>query len=101
MMQWGLVGQAIGHNEALLGIRVEGTLYGIFNMLRRFGQAISASACVAILGWIGYDAVLSNQGMAQSSGVILGIKILCILCPAILSMGSWAAFRFIWNTEKA
>ncbi len=99
MMQWGLVGEAIRHNEALLGIHVEGTLYGVFNMLRRLGQAISASACVAILGWIGYDVALSDQGLTQSSSVILGIKILCVLVPAVLSMGSWAAFRFVWNTE--
>ncbi len=101
MMQWGLVGQAIGHNEALLGIRVEGTLYGIFNMLRRLGQAVSASACVAVLGWIGYDAAASNLGLAQTDGVILGIKILCVLVPAVLSVGSWAAFRFVWSTEPA
>ncbi len=99
MMQWGLVGEAIRHNEVLLGIRVEGTLYGVFNMLRRLGQAVSASACVAILGWIGYDVAISNQGLAQSSTVILGIKILCVLIPAILSMGSWVAFRFVWSTE--
>ncbi len=100
MMQWGLVGEAIRYNEVLLDIRIEGTLYGIFNMLRRLGQAISASACVGILGWIGYDAALSNQGLPQSEPVILGIKILCILLPALLSMGSWTAFRFVWRTEE-
>ncbi len=100
MMQWGLVGEAIRHNEVLLGIRVEGTLYGVFNMLRRLGQAISASSCVAILGWIGYDAARSNQGMTQNGPVILGIRILCVLVPAILSVGSWAVFRFVWCTDK-
>ncbi len=99
MMQWGLVGEAIRHNEVLLGIHVEGTLYGVFNMLRRLGQAISASSCVAILGWIGYDAALSNQGSLQSGPVILGIRILCVLVPAVLSLGSWAAFRFVWSTN--
>ncbi len=100
MMQWGLVGEAIRYNEVLLGIRIEGTLYGIFNMLRRLGQAISASSCVAILGWVGYDAALSNQGLIQSNSVILTIKILCVFLPALLSMGSWAAFRFVWHTEE-
>ncbi len=100
MMQWGLVSQAIRHNETLLGVRLEGTLYGTFNMLRRLGQAISASACVALLGAIGYDAAVSNQGLPQTDGVVLGIRILCVLMPAVLSMGSWVAFRFVWNTEE-
>lgn len=101
MMQWGLVGEAIQHNSKLLGIHIEGTLYSLFNMLRRLGQAIGASSCIALLGWIGYDAVLSNLGLPQGTGTIMGIKILCILLPAILSVGSWASFYFLWNTSSA
>ena len=97
MMQWGLVGEAIDFNEYLLGKRTEGTIYGTFNMLRRLGQAIGASGSVALLGWIGYDVALSNMGMAQNAQTILGIKVLCVLAPAIVSLGSWTAFRFVWN----
>lgn len=60
-------------------------------------QAIGASGSVALLGWIGYDVALSNMGMAQNTQTILGIKVLCVLAPAIVSLGSWAAFRFVWN----
>lgn len=97
MMQWGLVGEAIDYNEVLLGKRTEGTIYGTFNMLRRLGQAIGASGSVAILGAIGYDVALSNMGLAQRDGTILGIKVLCVLVPAIVSLGSWVAFKYIWN----
>jgi len=97
MMQWGLVGETIDYNEYLLGKRSEGTIYGTFNMLRRFGQAIGTSGSVALLGWIGYDAVLSNAGMAQSAQTVFGIKVICILVPAIVAIGSWMAFRFVWN----
>ena len=27
----------------------------------------------------------------------MGIKLMCILIPAIIAMGSWFAFRVIWN----
>ena len=37
------------------------------------------------------------MGMAQSPVTILGIKVLCILAPAAATLGSWAAFRFVWN----
>lgn len=97
MMQWGLVGETIDYNQYLLGKRTEGSIYGTFNMLRRLGQAIGSSGSVALLGVIGYDVVLSNMGMAQSAETILGIKVLCVLAPAIVSLGSWVAFRFVWN----
>ena len=27
----------------------------------------------------------------------LGLKVLCVLIPAIFLLGSWCAFRFVWN----
>ena len=99
MMQWGLVGQTVNYNERLTGKRTEGTIFGVFNMLRRVGQAIGTSLSVAMLGWIGYDAVIANMGMQQSSGTILGIKILCFLVPGFVTLGSWAAFRFLWSVD--
>ena len=97
MMQWGLVGDAIDYNEYLLGKRNEGTIYGTFNMLRRLGQAIGSSGSVALLGMIGYDVAKANMGLAQSAQTVFGIKVLCILVPVFISLGSWCAFRFVWN----
>ena len=100
MMQWGLVGDTIDYNEQLLGKRNEGTIYGTFNMLRRVGQAIGTSGGVALLGIIGYDAIKSNMGLAQSAQTVFGLKVLCILAPAIVTVGSWAAFRFVWKISN-
>ena len=97
MMQWGLVGQTVDFNEKILGKRSEGSIYGMFNMVRRVGQAIGSSGSVAILGLIGYSVAISNAGGTQSDFTILGIKVLCILVPAFASMGSWVAFRYIWG----
>ena len=33
----------------------------------------------------------------QSAGTIFGFKILCVLVPAVFILGSWAAFKFVWN----
>ena len=97
MMQWGLLGETIDYNEYLTNKRTEGTIYGTFNMLRRVGQAIGTSTGVALLGWFGFDALLSQEGLAQSASTIFGIKALCLLAPALFSLGSYVAFRFIWN----
>lgn len=93
MMQWGMLSEAIEYNEYLTGKRTEGSINGTFNMLRRLGQGLGASFGVAMLGMIGYNASVS----AQSSSTILGIKVLCLLFPAICAIGSWIAFRFVWN----
>ncbi len=96
-MQWGLVGEAIDYNEYLTGKRTEGSIYGTFNLSRRVGQTIGNSAAVLMLGWIGYDAALAAAGGVQAAPVLTGIKVLCVLLPAIFSLGSWAAFKFVWN----
>ncbi len=97
MMQWGLLGEAIDYNEYLTEKRTEGTIYGTFNMLRRIGQAIGASLGVALLGWFDFDGGLSAAGLPQNASTVFGIKLLCLLVPALVSFGSYLAFRFIWN----
>jgi len=93
MMQWGMLSEAIEYNEYLTGKRTEGSINGTFNMLRRLGQGLGASFGVAMLGMIGYNATAS----VQTAGTILGIKVLCLLFPAICAIGSWIVFRFVWN----
>ena len=96
-MQWGLVGEAIDYNEYLTGKRTEGSIYGTFNLSRRIGQTVGNSAAVLALGWIGYDTAAAQAGLAQTAGVITGIKVLCVLVPAFFVIGSWVAFKYVWN----
>ena len=93
LMQWGLVGEAIDYNEMVTGKRTEGSIYGTFNLSRRLGQSIGNSAAVLALGWVGYDATLA----VQSAFTLAGIKVLVVLVPGIFAVGSWAAFKFVWN----
>ena len=92
-MQWGLVGEAIDYNEYITGKRTEGSIYGAFNLSRRIGQTVGLGFSFFALDWIKYDPTLEVQG----STTVFGFKILCVLVPAIFILGSWAAFRFIWN----
>ena len=92
-MQWGLVGEAIDYTEYLTGKRTEGSIYGTFNLSRRLGQTVGLGFSFFALDWIKYDPTLDVQG----SGTIFGFKILCVLVPALFILGSWAAFKFVWN----
>lgn len=94
-MQWGLVGKAIDYNEMITGKRTEGSIYGTFNLSRRVGQTIGNSAAMLLLGWIGYNGAIA----VQSAATITGIKVLTVLLPGILVLGSWAGFKFLWNMD--
>lgn len=97
LQQWGLVGEAIDYNEMATGKRTEGSIYGTFNLTRRIGQTIGNSAAVLALGWIGYNDHAQELGIAQTQGVQNGIKVLCVLIPAIFLVGSWLSFKFVWK----
>ena len=92
-MQWGLVGEAIDYNEYVTGKRTEGSIYGTFNLSRRIGQTVGLGFSFFALDWIKYDP----DGAVQSSATIFGFKVLCVLIPALFILGSWAAFKFVWN----
>ena len=95
-MQWGLVGEAIDYNEMVTGKRTEGSIYGTFNLSRRVGQTIGTSASLFLLEAFGYNAELP----VQTDLTLLGIKVLCVLLPGIFVLGSWAAFKFVWNINS-
>ena len=92
-MQWGLVGEAIDYNEYATGKRTEGSIYGTFNLARRIGQTIGQGFALYALGWIGYEGTEE----VQTASTVFGMKVLCVLVPGIFILGSWAAFKFIWN----
>ena len=94
-MQWGLVGEAIDYNEMITGKRTEGSIYGTFNLSRRVGQTIGNSMAMLLLGWIGYNGTAA----VQAASTISGIKVLTVLLPGILVLGSWASFKFLWNMD--
>jgi len=96
-LQWGLVGESIDYNEYLTGKRSEGSIYGVFSLTRRIGQTLSASLAVLMIDWFGY---VQGAGMNQPASAIFGIKAMCILIPAVIAMGSWAAFTFVWDINK-
>ena len=92
-MQWGLVGEAIDYNEYITDKRTEGSIYGTFNLSRRIGQTIGLGFSFFALDWIRYNPKLD----VQTTDTIFGFKVLCVLVPAIFILGSWAAFKFVWN----
>ena len=99
-LQWGLVGESIDYNEYLTGKRSEGSIYGVFSLTRRVGQTLSGSLAVLMLSWFGYVSAAEGVAVVQPDSAIMGIKLMCIVIPAVIAMGSWAAFTFVWDINK-
>ena len=95
-LQWGLVGEAIDYNEMITGKRTEGSIYGTFNLSRRVGQTIGTSGSLFLLDLFRYD----SEVLVQSDLTIFGIKFICVLIPGIFVLGSWIAFKFVWNVDS-
>ena len=85
------------YNEYLTGKRTEGSIYGTFSLSRRIGTTIGSSLGVLMLGWTGYQVGAATQ----SAAALGGIKMLALLVPALFVLGSWAAFKFVWNIDDA
>ncbi|MBQ2817594.1 MAG: MFS transporter [Clostridia bacterium] len=97
MMQWGMIGEAIDYNELITGERHEGSIYGIFNLSRRIGQAIGTSMSVALLSVIGYVP----GAVHQTHDAIIGIKVLIDIIPAFLMLLCFISLKHIWNITPA
>ena len=93
LQQWGMIGETIDYNEYATGKRTEGTIYGVYNMMRRLGQAIGSSASVALLGVVGYDASLA----AQTAATQTAIKGLITFVPAACMLVCYLGLTFVWN----
>lgn len=96
-MQWGLVAEAIDYNQIATGKKMEGSIYGTFNLARRIGGGIGQGGVVLGLAMFGYDAEMVEQGIPIAENTEMGIMIMNSIVPAIFVLGSWAAFKFVWN----
>ena len=50
--------------------------------------------------WEQAESALQQRAVIKAiekSGTLTGIKALCVLVPGIFLVGSWIAFRFVWN----
>ena len=53
-----------------------------------------------MISWFGYVPAVDGVLQAQPDSAILGIKLMVILIPAVIGLGSWAAFTFVWDINK-
>ena len=80
LVVWAFVTDVIDYHEYLTGLREDGTVYSIYSMARKIGQAVAGG-----VGGIAIAAVGYNAGAArQTAEALQGIHTLATLVPAMV-----------------
>jgi len=93
---WAFVTDVIDYHEYLTGLREDGTVYSIYSMARKIGQAVAGGVGGAAIAAVGYNAELR----AQTADTLNGIHMLGTLVPAILLGVVFLVIMFLYPLNK-
>lgn len=79
LVVWAFVTDVIDYHEYLTGLREDGTVYSIYSMARKIGQAVAGGLGGTAIAAVGYNPTLK----AQTADTLQGIHTLGTLVPAI------------------
>lgn len=79
---WAFIADIIDFQEVKTGTREDGTIYAIYSMARKVGQALAGGLGGWALGWVGYNSALAKSGGTQAPETVQGIYTLSTLVPA-------------------
>lgn len=97
ILVWALVSDCIDYQEKITLKREEGTVYSIYSLVRKIGQAAAGGLSGFALVLVGY-----NPGSAmQTVAVADGIKRMITLVPAAGSLLALIAIYWIYNLTKS
>ena len=93
---WAFVTDVIDYHEYLTGLREDGTVYSIYSMARKLGQAIAGGAGGAAIAAVGYNSNLPSQ----TAETLHGIHSLATLFPAIALGVVFLIMVFLYPLNK-
>ena len=93
---WAFVTDVIDYHEYLTGLREDGTVYAIYSMARKIGQAVAGGVGGAAIAAVGYNSELA----AQTVETLQGIHLLGTLVPAVVLFGSIFTHRILLSFKQ-
>jgi glycoside/pentoside/hexuronide:cation symporter, GPH family len=93
---WAFVTDIIDYHEYLTGLREDGTVYSIYSMARKIGQAVAGGVGGAAIAAVGYTA----GAEAQSAETLQGIHTLATLVPAVILLVIFLMIVFLYPLNK-
>lgn len=93
---WAFVTDVIDYHEFLTGLREDATVYSIYSMARKIGQAVAGGVGGFAIAAVGYNAAAAQQ----SSEALSGIYSLATLVPAIIYFTIFFILMFCYPLNK-
>ena len=93
---WAFVTDVIDYHEYLTGLREDGTVYSIYSMARKLGQAVAGGVGGAAIAAVGYNSSLQ----AQTAETLQGIHTLATLVPAVVLGVVFLLIVFLYPLNK-
>jgi glycoside/pentoside/hexuronide:cation symporter, GPH family len=97
LVVWAFVTDVIDYHEFLTGLREDATVYSIYSMARKIGQAIAGGLGGVAIAAVGYNATLGQQ----TQEALNGIHTLATLVPAIIYIVIFLILVFLYPLTKA
>ncbi|WP_043930814.1 MFS transporter [Bacillus sp. EB01] len=96
LVVWAFVTDVIDYHEYLTGLREDATVYSIYSMARKIGQAVAGGVGGAAIAAVGYNAKLGEQ----SAETLSGIHTLATLVPALTFIAVFLIMVFLYPLNK-
>jgi glycoside/pentoside/hexuronide:cation symporter, GPH family len=96
LVVWAFVTDVIDYHEYLTGLREDGTVYSIYSMARKIGQAVAGGIGGAVIAAVGYTAGAETQ----TAETLRGIHTLGTLVPAVVLGIVFLMFVFLYPLNK-
>jgi glycoside/pentoside/hexuronide:cation symporter, GPH family len=93
---WAFVTDVIDYHEFLTGLREDATVYSIYSMARKIGQAVAGGLGGALIGMVGYNAAIGQQ----TQETLNGIHTLGTLLPAVIFLLIFLIIVFFYPLNK-
>jgi GPH family glycoside/pentoside/hexuronide:cation symporter len=93
---WAFVTDVIDYHEHLTDMREDATVYSIYSMARKVGQAIAGGIGGYAIGAVGYQATVQQQ----TTDTLQGIYSLATLVPAIVYLIIFLIMVFLYPLSK-
>ena len=93
---WAFVTDIIDYHEYLTGLREDGTIYAIYSMARKIGQAVAGGVGAAAIAAVGYNSTLE----VQTAETLSGIHMIGTLVPGLIFLAVFIIITFLYPLNK-
>jgi glycoside/pentoside/hexuronide:cation symporter, GPH family len=93
---WAFVTDIIDYHEYLTGLREDGTIYAIYSMARKIGQAVAGGVGATAIAAVGYNSTLE----VQTAETLSGIHMVGTLVPALIFLAVFIILTFLYPLNK-